>query len=100
MSEEELDPYTTWIVRCHNIARELGEQCAKLRSIRPEPHERELQHVMVSLMTELWDRDYSQTEIRAAYLAALEHMPRYAAGSESRSAEARSQNEAKTIGDD
>jgi hypothetical protein len=36
------------------------------------------------LMTELWDRNFSQTEIRAAR-SAIEDMPRYAAGEERRS---------------
>ena len=36
------------------------------------------------LMTELWDRCFSQTEIREAFEAAVSDMPRYAAGDEVR----------------
>jgi hypothetical protein len=35
-----------------------------------------------TLMTELWDRSFSQSEIRAAFEAALADMNRYAAGEE------------------
>lgn len=37
------------------------------------------------LMTELWDKGFSQTEIRQAFNAAVTDMPRYAAGEERRS---------------
>jgi hypothetical protein len=43
---------------------------------------------MGSLVTELWDRDFSITEIRKAFLEAVEALPRYAAGYDSRSLEA------------
>jgi hypothetical protein len=38
-----------------------------------------------SLMTELWDRNFSQSEIQAAFQEAIKDMPRYAAGNERRS---------------
>jgi SOS response regulatory protein OraA/RecX len=37
------------------------------------------------LMTELWDKGFSQSEIREAFNAAVADMPRYAAGEERRS---------------
>jgi hypothetical protein len=36
-------------------------------------------------MTELWDRNFSQTEIRTAFEEAIIDMPRYTAGEERRS---------------
>jgi hypothetical protein len=36
-------------------------------------------------LTELWDRNFSQTEIRAAFEDAISDLPRYAAGQERRS---------------
>ena len=39
---------------------------------------------MIYLMTELWDRGFSQTEIREAFEAALVDLPRYAEGIERR----------------
>ena len=36
-------------------------------------------------MTELWDRNFSQSEIQTAFEAAISDMPRYAAGEERRS---------------
>jgi len=36
-------------------------------------------------MTELWDRNFSQSEIRTAFEVAISDMPRYAAGEERRS---------------
>jgi len=96
MNDEELDPYTAWVGACSKIAWEFAEECAKLRQIRPEPFERELEHAINYLMTEFWDRNYSQTEIRTAFLAALDDMPRYAAGFESRSEEARAGQRTQT----
>jgi hypothetical protein len=45
-----------------------------------------LDYVINALMTELWDRNFSQTEIRNAFEEAMRDMPRYAAGDERRSA--------------
>lgn len=37
-----------------------------------------------TLMTELWDNGFSQTEIRVAFEEAIRDLPRYAAGQERR----------------
>jgi hypothetical protein len=37
-------------------------------------------NIINTLMTELWDRNFSQQEIRTAFQAALDDMPRYTAG--------------------
>jgi len=86
--DEELDEHTLWNCRAHDLARLFAKTCAELRSTRPVPEADELQEVMGSLATELWDRDFSITEIRKAVLEAVEALPRYAAGYESRSLEA------------
>jgi hypothetical protein len=41
-----------------------------------------LEIMINDLMTELWDRGFSQTEIRTAFASAIEDLPRYAAGEE------------------
>ena len=44
-----------------------------------------LLQAITCLMTELWDKGFSQTEIREAFTGAVTDMPRYAAGEERRS---------------
>ena len=44
-----------------------------------------LEMMINTLITELWDRGFSQTEIRTAFDKALADMNRYAAGEERRS---------------
>jgi hypothetical protein len=44
-----------------------------------------LTNVINTLMTELWDKGFSQTEIREAFDEATADLPRYAAGQERRS---------------
>jgi hypothetical protein len=63
-------------------ACEFGEQCAKFRDENPYAEIVPLDSIINTLMTELWDRGFSQTEIQAAFEAALNDMNRYAAGDE------------------
>lgn len=65
-------------------ATDFAVQCAQLYS-RPPASEPKLVGIINTLMTELWDRNFSQDEIRTAFQAALDDMPRYAAGEERRS---------------
>lgn len=58
--------------------------CAEISTQSGHPAE-PLSHIMVSLMSELWDRNFSQSEIRAAFEDAINDLPRYAAGQERRS---------------
>jgi hypothetical protein len=44
-----------------------------------------LDFIINCFMTELWDRNFSQSEIRAAFEGTVSDMPRYAAGQERRS---------------
>jgi hypothetical protein len=86
--DEDLDEHTLWNCKAHDMAYEFAETCAALRSTRPVPEADELRHTVGTLVTELWDRNFSITEIRKAFLEALEDLPRYAAGYDSRSLEA------------
>lgn len=69
----------------HDAVHSFAETCASLRDRDPYPNLVPLDHMINFFMTELWDRGFSQTEIRSAFTSALADMNRYAAGEESRS---------------
>jgi hypothetical protein len=69
------------------VASELAHRCREIRGMEFSVSERILEDVVNSLMTDFWDQNFSQTEIRQAFLAALADMNRYAAGHERRSDE-------------
>ena len=73
--------------QCSDAAYEFALQCAILVTQNPYRHHvpAPLEYIVNSLMTELWDRNFSQGDIRAAFEAAIKDMPRYAAGEERRS---------------
>ena len=66
----------------HSAAYDFGEHCAKFRDENPYDEIVALDVIINTLMTELWDRGFSQTEIRAAFEDALNDMNRYTAGEE------------------
>ena len=74
----------SWEAQCYEAARVFGKQCAQLAKSNPHEHPSPLSDLINTLMTELWDNNFSQTEIRSAFEAAIEDMPRYAAGLERR----------------
>jgi len=78
LTSEPWDAYT--IMATSNFAL----RCAEISTQSGHPAE-PLTHIMLSLMTELWDRNFSQSEIRAAFEDAMSDLPRYAAGQERRS---------------
>ena len=80
MSEEE-----PWERQCNDAAYDFGLKCAVLVKSNPYNLPGPLNGLINTLMTELWDRNFSMTEIRSAFEAALKDMPRYAAGEERRS---------------
>ena len=81
MPEQSEEP---WGVFSLTSASNFALRCAELS--RQEGHPTEpLRDIMTTLMTELWDRNFSQSEIRDAFAAAVGHLPRYAAGEERRS---------------
>jgi hypothetical protein len=73
-----------WEAQCDNAAWAFGQQCRDLK--KSNPYEAiALDRIINTLMTELWDNGFSQTEIRSAFEQALADIPRYAAGLEKRS---------------
>ncbi len=82
MSESEVP----WEGRCTDAAYDFGLRCAVLATDNPYEEVAPLELIISTLMTELWDRNFSQTEIRAAFEKAVRDMPHYTAGQERRSA--------------
>jgi len=72
-----------WEGQCLVAADAFASRCAELYSSNPYS-EVPLQRIINTLMTELWDRGFSQSEIRSAFEKAVADMPRYAAGEERR----------------
>ena len=78
------DDDQTW-ADAHTAAFNFGAACATFRDTNPSPQFVALDTIINTLMTELWDRGFSQSEIRTAFADALADMNRYAAGEERRS---------------
>jgi len=74
-----------WQSRWLDAVYQVAENLKELDRRNPWPENPLLPQAMNYLMTELWDRGYSQTQIREAFEAAISDMPRYAAGEEIRS---------------
>jgi len=74
-----------WEGQCYDAAHDFGHRCAELAKSNPYGDRvGPLGSLINTLMTELWDNGFSQSEIRAAFEAAVRDMPRYAAGRERR----------------
>jgi hypothetical protein len=82
MTEREEVP---WEGQGADAAYEFALRCAVLVTQNPYNVAAPLKGIINSLMTELWDRNFSQSEIRTAFEDAIKDMPRYAAGEERRS---------------
>lgn len=74
----------SWEAQRDSAAWAFGQQCRDLKKSNPYDLIA-LDRLINTLMTELWDNGFSQTEIRSAFEQALADMPRYAAGLEKRS---------------
>lgn len=74
-----------WQAASLSAATDFAIRCAELCSSYPSFEKQPLLGIINTLMTELWDRNFSQDEIREAFQAALDDIPRYAAGEERRS---------------
>lgn len=72
-----------WEVLCLQAAEVFAVKCADLHKSNPYDFAG-LENIINTLMTELWDRGFSQSEIRTAFEKAISDMPRYAAGQERR----------------
>jgi hypothetical protein len=79
------EPEVPWEGQCADAAYAFALCCAVLVTQKPHRVAAPLDHIINSLMTELWDRNFSQGEIRTAFEEAIKDMPRYAAGEERRS---------------
>ena len=82
MSKQNLDDQ--WQDRWMADVCQLGAALATLDKSNPWPDIPLLPAAMNYLMTELWDRGFSQTQIREAFEAAARDLPHYAAGEEVR----------------
>lgn len=72
-----------WEGRCTDAAWAFARTCAELH--RSNPYDGgALKIIINTLMTELWDNGFSQSDIRTAFEKAILDMPRYAAGEEKR----------------
>jgi len=76
----DYDPSDRWQDEWMAAVYRLGEALADKHQSNPWPHIPLLPEAMKYLMTELWDRGFSQTEIRAAFDAAVLDLPGYAIG--------------------
>ena len=85
MTEREEVP---WEGQCADAAYQFALRCAGLAARNPYNFAAPLalNRIINALMTELWDRNFSQREIRTAFEEAIKDMSRYAAGEERRSA--------------
>lgn len=77
-------PNDAWQLRSWDVVWRFGQDIKALHQTNPWPDRPLLPQAINSLMTELWDAGFSQTEIRDAFAAAVADMPRYAAGEEQR----------------
>jgi hypothetical protein len=84
MDEQNQARNDAWQSRWLDAVCELAATLKDLELANPWPEQPLLPQAMNYLMTELWDRSFSQTEIRAAFEDAVADMPRYAAGDEVR----------------
>ena len=72
-----------WEGRCLEAASAFAARCVELRATNP--YGRPVLSVIANdLLTELWDRTFSQTEIRTAFEKALADLQQYAAGKDRR----------------
>lgn len=79
------DESVPWAGRSSFAASDFAAQCAQLK--RTDPFNLPaLENTMTALATELWDRGLTQTEIRDAFIAAVDdRLTRYCAGEKRRS---------------
>ena len=71
--------------RAYVGAAQLADACGELRRFYSDVGRYPAHYMINYLMTELWDHGFSQSEIRSAFMDALDDMNRYASGEERRS---------------
>src|SRR5262249_55557305 len=73
-----------WEGECADAAYEFGLRCANL--VARNPHDlAPLDFIIISLMPDLWNQNFSKRKIRTAFKKQIKDMPRYAADEERRS---------------
>lgn len=78
-----------WEGRCLRAAAEFATRCRELRDSNPRDAP-VVRNVATDLLTELWDRGFSVSELRGGFEWALADLPRYAAGEDRRGDKGRS----------
>ena len=87
MSTEWPDDFTDEeraLFGAYKVAADLAARCRALTDMNVSVSARALENMVNTLMMEFWDRGFSQTEIRNAFMSAVADMNRYAAGQERR----------------
>jgi hypothetical protein len=64
-----------WEGQCDDAAYKFGLRCANLVARNPYNVAAPLNRIVNCFMTELWDRNFSQSEIRTAFEEAIRDMP-------------------------
>ncbi len=85
MPMTDYDPDDRWQDEWMEAVYRIAETFKEKHQSNPWPHIPVLPEAMKYLMTELWDRGFSQTEIREAFETAILDMPTYTADQERRS---------------
>ena len=80
----DLSDHEQALFSSHALAADLAASVRHLRQMQAPNSEEALNMVVNTLMTEFWDQGFSQSEIRTAFIDALNDMNRYAAGAERR----------------
>lgn len=78
-------PEDEWQDRGMALIQQFAGELRGLHSNNPWTDRPVLPQAMSYLMTELWDRGFTQTQIRLGFETALAELPRYTAGEEVRS---------------
>lgn len=82
MAFDPNDPKDAWQASADNLVYRFAQNVRALHEANPWPEVAFLDQAIVTLMTELWDSGFSQSEIKQAFEAAITEMPRYAGGQE------------------
>lgn len=83
-NQADQDANDQWQTDLYEAAYRFSVSLKALHESNPWPEDPVLERSMNTLATELWDRCFSQTEIRIAFEKAIADLPRYAAGEEIR----------------
>jgi hypothetical protein len=78
------DPEDAWQMRFSNVLAAFGYALYDLHHTNPWPEFTAIDKAISDIATDLWDKGFSQTEIRNACERAIADLTRYAAGVESR----------------